>query len=188
MVLEYVGEMSLSQVLKKGPLSLDQIRDYFKDIVKGIQTLHETFGVIHRDIKPENLLITEEGRIKIGDFGWSGYINSPTNEVNNLTRTVGSNYYFSPEVCIGTGIAGKPGDIWALGVTLYYMLFRDYPFKAGANEFQVLYKNIQYTEPEYPDSLKDERILKLLKSLLIKEPDKRATINDIINNEWLTNI
>jgi len=68
------------------------------------------------------------------------------------------------------------------------MLFRDYPFKAGANEFQVLYKNIQYTEPEYPDSLKDERILKLLKSLLIKEPDKRATINDIINNEWLTNI
>jgi len=69
MVLEYVGEMSLSQVLKKGPLSLDQIRDYFKDIVKGIQTLHETFGVIHRDIKPENLLITEEGRIKIGDFG-----------------------------------------------------------------------------------------------------------------------
>lgn len=53
---------------------------------------------------------------------------------------------------------GKPSDIWALGVTLYYMLFNDYPFKAGANEYEVLYDKIIHTEPHYPIDAKDQLV------------------------------
>lgn len=64
-------------------------------MVLAIEYCHEVVGVIHRDIKPENLLVTKRGRIKITDFGCSHLIENGT---DGLAKTVGSNYYFAPEV------------------------------------------------------------------------------------------
>ena len=99
---------------------------------------------------------------------------------------MGSNYYFSPEICKGESHKGKPSDVWALGVTLYLMLFNDYPFKANANEYQKLYSNINNNEPNYPQDFKDEQAIDLIKKMLIKDPNKRFTLEDVMNHDWVT--
>lgn len=72
--------------------------------------------MIHRDIKPENLLLDDNDRVKIADFGVSFIMENGSDEIQN---TAGSNYYFAPEVCQGTSFKGRKSDIWAVGVTLY---------------------------------------------------------------------
>lgn len=69
---------------------------YFRDLISGIHYLHESVGVIHRDIKPENLLLDDNDKLKIADFGVSFMIDNGCDE---LTSTAGSNYFFAPEIC-----------------------------------------------------------------------------------------
>ena len=90
--------------------------------------VHEGACVIHRDIKPENMLIDENDKLKISDFGVSHIIENGSDEIQT---TAGSNYYFAPEICDGNTYKGKKSDIWALGVTLYQMVYRKYPYKAS---------------------------------------------------------
>ena len=68
-VMEYVGKYSVRRKLNKGTLTPGQIWKYFRDVVVGLNYCHEVAGVIHRDIKPENLLLTNDGTVKISDFG-----------------------------------------------------------------------------------------------------------------------
>jgi serine/threonine protein kinase len=96
---------------------------------------------MHRDIKPENLLIDENDRIKITDFGLSLFTKKGNDQVNN---TAGSTLFFAPEVCEGKSYSGKKSDVWALGVTLYFMVFSKYPFY-GINREQ-LYSKIKNDE------------------------------------------
>lgn len=84
-------------------------------------------GIVHRDIKPENLLIDENDRVKITDFGVSLSTKNGNDEVKN---TAGSQLFFAPEVWTSKNYSGKKSDIWALGVTLYFMVFAKYPFFA----------------------------------------------------------
>lgn len=104
-------------------------------------TVHECVKIIHRDIKPENLLIDENDRIKITDFGLSLFTKNGSDEVHN---TAGSTLFFAPEVCEGRTYSGKKSDVWALGVTLYFMVFRKYPFFAATRE--ALYPKIKNDE------------------------------------------
>jgi [calcium/calmodulin-dependent protein kinase] kinase len=99
--------------------------------------VHECAGVVHRDIKPENLLIDENDRVKIADFGVSFIMENGSDEIHT---TAGSDYFFSPEVCKGINHKGRKSDIWALGVTLYYMIFKKYPFTS--NNRPELYNKI----------------------------------------------
>ena len=89
--------------------------------------MHECAGIVHRDLKPENLLIDEHDNLKISDFGVSYMIE---NGSDSIQSTAGSNYFFSPEICQGVSYKGKKSDIWAIGVTLYFMMFKKYPFNA----------------------------------------------------------
>ena len=118
--------------------------------------------------------------LKIADFGLSSIIE---NGNDSLKNTVGSNYYFSPELSKGATYKGISSDIWAIGVTLYQMLHNKYPFIGRT--FPELYNNIQNTEPEYDKDL-DSDLLELLKGILEKDPDKRYTIKQIKENKWFT--
>jgi len=103
--------------------------------------VHEKANVVHRDIKPDNLLIDENDRIKISDFGVSFIMENGSDEI---ATTAGSNYFFAPEVCNGTKFKGRKSDIWAAGVTLYQIVFKKLPFVA--NNIPDLYHQITTQE------------------------------------------
>ncbi|OCL03337.1 kinase-like protein [Glonium stellatum] len=127
-------------------MTLDSARDAFRDTVLGLEYLHYQ-GVIHRDIKPANLLQTKEHRIKISDFGVS-YLGRQASEDSaedqseseqdadeaiELAKTVGTPAFYAPELCRTDIDAETPPvtakiDVWALGVTLYCLVFGRVPF------------------------------------------------------------
>ncbi|KAI5246704.1 kinase-like protein [Aureobasidium subglaciale] len=137
-------------------MSMNAARVAFRDTVLGLQYLHYQ-GIIHRDIKPPNLLQTADHRTKISDFGVS-YLGRPINddqvpenlsesdmqdfdEAKELAKTVGTAAFYAPELCYTDGITETPPvgpaiDVWALGITLFCMLFGRTPFVD--NEFVVM--------------------------------------------------
>lgn len=147
-------------------MTLDAARDAFRDTVLGLEYLHYQ-GVIHRDIKPANLLQTKEHRIKISDFGVS-YLGRQSSEDNEeqsgsdiqdadeaveLAKTVGTPAFYAPELCRTDIDAETPPvtgkiDVWALGVTLYCLVYGRVPFHDN-NTF-VLMRLITDTEVYFP--------------------------------------
>ncbi|KAI4696727.1 uncharacterized protein J4E88_000905 [Alternaria novae-zelandiae] len=139
----------------------------FKDTVLGIEYLHYQ-NVIHRDIKPANLLVTREHRIKISDFGVSYLGRQKTDESNGehsesdyqevdeaieLAKTVGTPAFYAPELCrteidAETPLIDGGIDIWALGVTLYCLIYGRVPFH-DTNTFTLM-KVISEDEPYIP--------------------------------------
>lgn len=137
-------------------MSMNAARVAFRDTVLGLQYLHWQ-GIIHRDIKPPNLLQTADHRTKISDFGVS-YLGRPINddqvpenlsesdmqdfdEAKELAKTVGTAAFYAPELCYTDGTGDTPPvgaaiDVWALGITLFCMLFGRTPFVD--NEFVVM--------------------------------------------------
>lgn len=80
--------------------------------------------IIHRDIKPENILLDNDGRVKLGDFGWSNFFN----EESQRTTYCGTPEYLAPEMIKQQGHA-KPLDIWNLGILLFELLVGRPPFE-----------------------------------------------------------
>jgi serine/threonine protein kinase len=89
-------------------------------------------------------LIDENDNVKLSDFGVSFMMENGTDDMQN---SAGSYYYYSPEACIGSSYKGKKSDIWACGVTLYYMIYKFCPFES--NVIPDLFKKIQNEEPTY---------------------------------------
>ncbi|KAI9734969.1 MAG: hypothetical protein M1834_002051 [Cirrosporium novae-zelandiae] len=141
-------------------LTMSQALHAFRDTVLGLEYLHYQ-GIIHRDIKPANLLWTADHHVKISDFGVS-YLGKPIREeeeeqvkeneamelddARELSKTVGTPAFYAPELCFtdpppldrDTKITGAI-DIWALGVTLYGMIFGRLPFVAE-DEYSIYQK------------------------------------------------
>lgn len=151
-IMELVKNGSLDKKLKKGPLPIEDCRKYFRELIAGLEYCkklpyysvgHDCAQVIHRDIKPENLLLTSDGHIKITDFG-VGVLMEGGDDI--LVATAGSDCYLAPEVCKGQKYKGRQSDIWACGITLFYMVTGKLPF--GGSSIPELYSKIQ--NDEYP--------------------------------------
>ena len=215
-------------------LTLAQAREAFRDTVLGLGFLHYQ-GIIHRDIKPANLLWTSDYRVKISDFGVS-YLGKPIREDSNheeipeadaekmdealeLAKTVGTPAFFAPELCdpqyfeVGKN-PGRPDitgqiDVWALGVTLYGMVFGCLPF-FDPNEFRMYekiahdkvfiprrrLKGVEHTDqtPSNHDKRMDDvlayediddTLRDLLKKLLAKQPSQRISLKEVKHHPWV---
>ena len=147
------------------------MRRYFSQLILALEYCHNELKIIHRDIKPDNLLIDADDNVKLSDFGVSLLL---TNGNDQVRSNAGSAYFYSPEACIGNMYRGRLNDIWACGITLFYMATGKYPF--NANEHTKLYRLIQTTEPEYPEEMLETPLHDLIKKLLIKQPEDRITI------------
>ena len=125
-VMEKLDGENLQEVMKrKGVFSTDQSREILFQVAKALQYAHAqgSSGIVHRDIKPANIMMDGHGNIKLTDFGVSG---PPQNENVSVE---GSPNYLAPEVINGTLVDGR-ADIYALGVTAYFMLTNRQPYKA----------------------------------------------------------
>ncbi|KAK6891951.1 Serine/threonine-protein kinase PSK1 [Candida tropicalis] len=142
----------------------------FKQIVSSIYHLHQN-GIVHRDIKDENIIIDEKGVIKLIDFGSAGYVRQGPFDV-----FVGTIDYASPEVLRGEKYEGKPQDIWALGILLYTMLYKENPFY---NVDEIMEGDLRI-----PYVISDSS-LNLIRKILIRDVELRPTITDIMEDEWL---
>ncbi|XP_053135430.1 calcium/calmodulin-dependent protein kinase kinase 2 isoform X3 [Hemicordylus capensis] len=183
MVFELVKKGPVMEVPHLKPLTEDQARFYFQDLMKGIEYLHYQ-KIIHRDIKPSNLLVGEDGHIKIADFGVSNEFKG-TDAL--LTNTVGTPAFMAPETLSETRkiFSGKALDVWAMGITLYCFVFGQCPFMD--ERILSLHSKIKSQMLEFPDQpdISDE-LKDLITQMLDKNPESRITVPEIKVHAWVT--
>ena len=143
-VMEFIDGRPLSAILKSaGPLSADRTADIGAHEAAALGYAHK-HGVIHRDVKPGNVLITDEGQVKVTDFGIARAINTE----ESLTQTgavMGTATYFSPEQAEGIGVDAR-SDIYSLGVVLFEMVTGRPPF-LGDTPVAVASKHVRDHAP-----------------------------------------
>ncbi len=138
-VMEYVDGKTLKSLIKKrGALNLNEALDIMLQLTSGIACAHDSY-IIHRDIKPQNVMILEDGRVKITDFGIAMAINS--NELTQTNSVMGSVHYLPPEQASGSGSTIK-SDIYSLGILMYELLTGKLPFK-GENAVEIAIKHMK---------------------------------------------
>lgn len=136
LVMEYIKGHTLRDVLKeKGALTPRLALALVDPVLAGLGAAHAA-GLIHRDVKPENVLIADDGRIKIGDFGLARAISTTT----STGALIGTVAYLSPELVLGRQ-ADARSDIYAVGIMLYEMITGRQPFD-GEVPIQVAYQHV----------------------------------------------
>ena len=140
--MAFVEGDSLEKKIEGGPLKLEDVLDIAIQTAKGLQAAHAK-KVVHRDIKPANLMIGDDGRVTIMDFGLA--LLADRSKLTRMDETMGTVTYMSPEQTYGMDLDHRT-DIWALGVVLYEMVTGQEPFK-GHYDKAVMY-SITNEEPE----------------------------------------
>jgi len=142
-VMEYINGKTLKSLVKKrGALTLHEVIDIMSQLLSAIMCAHDSY-IIHRDIKPQNVLILEDGKVKITDFGIAMALNS--NELTQTNSVMGSVHYLPPEQANGSGSTIK-SDIYSLGILMYELLIGKVPFK-GENAVEIAIKQMREPIP-----------------------------------------
>ena len=157
LVQEYMSAGSVvPEEERVDPLSITLAKRYFRDMLCGLEYLHFQ-GVIHRDIKPGNILVSEEGRCKIADFGTAAI--TPQDD-DTLSDVQGTPAYWPPELFDPElkSYHGKAVDIWALGATLYTIVVGRPPFLA--NNQMELAEEVKTKQPAFPSVVQADPYLR----------------------------
>ena len=142
LVMEYLPGITLRELLQDHRvLTTEQAMDILEAVLSGLAAAHAA-GIVHRDLKPENVLLADDGRIKIGDFGLARAATANTATGAALLGTIA---YLSPEL-VTRGVADTRSDIYALGIMLYEMLTGEQPYK-GEQPMQIAYQHANDTVP-----------------------------------------
>ncbi|EAY09879.1 CAMK family protein kinase [Trichomonas vaginalis G3] len=179
MMMEFCSSDLNRLITKTEKISPGALKSYIHEVILAVKACHDR-NVAHSDIKPSNFLIDEHGRVKICDFGLSHmYKERPTSLNWNGTRL-----YMAPEIISHKKFNPIIADIWALGVTIYFMATKTYPFLS--TDIQQLIKKINCSF--YDDSKIDDPQLKDLISLCLqKDITKRATVDELLNHKFFLN-
>jgi serine/threonine-protein kinase len=136
LVMEYVKGHTLRDVInQQGALPPRLALALIDPVIEGLAAAHGS-GLIHRDIKPENVLIAEDGRIKVGDFGLARAVTATT----STGALIGTVAYLAPELVLGKA-ADARSDVYSAGIMLYEMLTGKQPY-AGESPIQVAYQHV----------------------------------------------
>ena len=170
LVMEYLPGITLRDLLQERHiLTTEQTFDILEAVLSGLSAAHKA-GIVHRDLKPENVLLADDGRIKIGDFGLARAASANTATGAALLGTIA---YLSPEL-VTRGIADTRSDIYAVGIMMYEMLAGEQPFK-GEQPMQIAYQHANDSVPV--PSTKNPRVPAELDELVLwataRDPEER---------------
>ncbi|XP_020818197.1 PAS domain-containing serine/threonine-protein kinase [Drosophila serrata] len=174
LVMEKHGSgMDLWTFIERRPLMEEKLGSYiFRQVADAVNYLHEQ-KILHRDIKDENIIIDHNFNIKLIDFGSATFME----EGKYFSTFYGTTEYCSPEVLAGNRYVGPELEMWALGVTLYVLMFFENPF---IDVEETLKAEIQIPK------VVSEPLNRLLASMLNKDPKYRCTMHQLITDPWLT--
>ena len=175
--MEHLGRGSLRPFV--GRLTLAEIFNVLEGLLAALACA-EGHGVVHRDLKPENLMLTDDGEIKIADFG----IAKATAATTNLTRTglvVGAPAYMAPEQASGKE-TGSAADLYSAGIIAYELVTGTVPY-SGADPVSILWRHVHEPLPALslrkPDV--DSRLARWIERLLEKDPSRRPAAREALD-------
>lgn len=170
-VMELVNGKTLKEVIEQfGKVSYDTAITIAIQVAKALDCAHKN-NIIHRDIKPQNILVTEDGLVKVTDFGIAKSSDSAT--LTNTSTILGSAHYFSPEQAKGSFIDDRT-DIYSLGIVMYEMLTGKVPFEADS-PVTIALKHLQeqVVPPKELNSKIPESLNKVVLKCMEKDANKR---------------
>jgi len=189
-VMEYCAGGDLyTLVLAAGKLEVAEADCYFKQLMRGVEYMHE-MGVAHRDLKPENLLLTTHGSLKITDFGNGECFRMAWEKEAHMTAGLcGSAPYIAPEEYVDKEFDPRAVDVWATGVI--YMAMRTGRHlwrvaKRDEDEFFERYLEGRRDEDGYQpiETLHRARCRNVIYSILDPNPQRRITASQVLKSEW----
>jgi serine/threonine-protein kinase len=169
-VMEYVAGRSLREVIRREGVLPQRAAEIASDAALALHYSHER-GLIHRDIKPANIMISNEGQVKVTDFGIARAVNAET--VTQTAAVFGTAAYIAPEQAQGLDVDART-DVYSLGVVLYELLTGQQPFSADS-AVALAYKHVS-EDPTRPSTINPE-ISAALEAVVLKamakNPDNR---------------
>ncbi|KAI8070165.1 kinase-like domain-containing protein [Thamnidium elegans] len=182
------GEL-FDYILKHHYLQEVEAKRLFAQLISGVHYMHQKH-IVHRDLKLENLLLSKDRDIIITDFGFANRFLIAQQDL--MATSCGSPCYAAPELVINdeNNYVGTAVDIWSCGVILFAMLcgylpFDDDPSNPQGANINMLYKYIVSTPLDIPKHMSPEAT-DLLRLMLVPDPTKRCTIDDIRSHPWLS--
>ena len=180
-VMEYLDGRTLKSLVKRrGALTVLEVVDIMTQLTSAIACAHDKY-IIHRDIKPQNVMILEDGKVKITDFGIAMALNSQ--DLTQTNSVMGSVHYLAPEQASG-GASTIKCDIYSLGILMFELLTGKVPFK-GENAVEIAIKHMKDPIPSvrsYNDEI-PQSIENIVLKACAKNPKNRYdSVNEMYND------
>jgi serine/threonine-protein kinase len=172
-VLEFVRGKSLRDWLLRGPIPLPQVFAVMHGVLQALDYAHK-HAIVHRDMKPENVLLSDEGMVKVADFGIARLTDDSGvgGTATKTGTTVGTPQYMSPEQVASSKVDGR-SDLYSAGIVLYELVAGQPPFTAGEADgpFTLMAKHVQ--APPKPPSVHRPGLDMSLEEVILKSLSKR---------------
>jgi serine/threonine protein kinase len=177
-VLEFVRGKSLRDWVSRGEIPLPQVFAIMHGVLQALDYAHR-HAIVHRDMKPENVLLSDEGSVKVADFGIARLTDDsgpPGSTATKTGTTVGTPQYMSPEQVASSKVDGR-SDLYSAGIMFYELIVGQPPFVASDADgpFTLMAKHVQ-APPKPPSVLKpgmDMRLEEIILKSLSKRPEDR---------------
>jgi eukaryotic-like serine/threonine-protein kinase len=176
-VLEFVRGKSLRDLVNQGPIPIPQTFGVMHGVLQALDYAHK-HAIVHRDMKPENVLVSDEGNVKVADFGIARLTDDsgPASTATKTGTTVGTPQYMSPEQVASSKVDGR-SDLYSAGIMFYELVVGQPPFIASESDgpFTLMAKHVQ--APPKPPSVHrpglDMRLEEVILKSLSKRPEER---------------
>ena len=194
-VVEYLPGGTLLDLCRNVALGTNMARFIFKELAIKLQTVHMC-GLTHLDVKLENTMIDADGRITIMDFGFA--YKHEGNGLGRFNGKIGSPIYMAPEILLGKDFVGHEADVFSLGVILFSMAFRRFPFDNATsddNKYKYFFKRkilkfwTRLQEAlNFPLTSEVQWLMHLLTGMLACTPESRMSLPEVLAHPWVANM